>query len=81
MSAKKFIDIESITIAAFLVLLIAMLVDPSEYIYQLTYVQHSSSDSYSAGYDRGYEDGQNHPINEQIRDGESGHNEQYRSAI
>ena len=36
MSAKKLIDIESITIAAFLVLLIAMLVNPSEYIYQLT---------------------------------------------
>ncbi len=36
MSARKLIDIESITIAAFLVLLIAMLVNPSEYIYQLT---------------------------------------------
>ena len=36
MSAKKLIDIESITIAAFLVLLIAMLVNLSEYIYQLT---------------------------------------------
>jgi hypothetical protein len=78
MSAKKLTAVELIAIEAFLVLVIAMLVNPSEYIYQLTYAQHSS-DSYSAGYNRGYEDGQKHLINEQIRDGESGHNEEYRS--
>lgn len=78
MSAKKLTAVESIAIAAFLVLVIAMLVNPSEHIYQLTYAQ-DSSDSYSAGYNRGYEDGQKHPINEQIRDGESGHDEEYRS--
>lgn len=78
MSAKKLTVVESIAIAAFVVLVIAMLVNPSEYIYQLTYAQ-DNSDSYSAGYGRGYEDGQNRPINEQIRDGESGHNEEFRS--
>jgi hypothetical protein len=78
MSAKKSAAVESTAITAFLVLVIAMQVNPSEYIYQLTYAQ-DSSDSYSAGYNRGYEDGQKYPINEQIRDGESGHDEEYRS--
>jgi hypothetical protein len=63
--------------AAFLVLVVAMHVKPSEHVYLLAYSE-DDRDSYNVGYDRGYEDGQNHPINEQIRDGESGHNEEYR---
>ena len=75
--AKNLIGRLAISIVASLVL-IAMLVNPSEYINQLTYAQ-DSSNSYSAGYDRGYEAGQNHPINKQIRDDKSGYNEEYRS--
>ena len=76
MLAKKLAGVESISIAASLVLVIAIPVNPSEYIYQLAYAE-ASRDSYSEGYNRGYEDGQNHVINEQIRDGESGHGEEY----
>jgi hypothetical protein len=76
MSAKKLAGVESISIAASLVLVITIPVNSSEYIYQLAYAQ-NSSDSYNAAYNRGYEDGQKYRINEQIRDGESGHNEEY----
>jgi hypothetical protein len=71
MSAKKLTNVESIAIAASLVLVIALPMNPSEYIYQLAYAE-ASGDPYSNGYDRGYEDGQDQAINEQIRDGESG---------
>jgi hypothetical protein len=37
MSAKKLAGVESISIAASLVLVITIPVNPSEYIYQLTY--------------------------------------------
>ena len=70
--------IASIAIAASLVLVVAMSMKLPERIYLLAYAQ-DDRDSYSAEYDRGYKDGQNHPINEQIRDGESGHNEDYRN--
>ena len=78
MSAKKLTGIASIAIAASFVLIVAMPVKPPERVYPLAYAE-DGRDSYSAGYDRGYKDGQNRPINEQIRDGESGHNEEYRS--
>jgi hypothetical protein len=38
-----------------------------ELVYLLAYTQDGRG-SYSDGYDRGYKDGQDHPINEQIRD-------------
>ncbi len=56
----------------------AMPVKVPERIYLLAYSE-DGRDSYSVGYDGGYKDGQDHPINKQIRDGESGHNEEYRS--
>jgi hypothetical protein len=34
--------------------------------------------SYRDGYEKGYEDGLDHPMNREIRDGDSGHSQQYR---
>jgi hypothetical protein len=76
-TAKNLIGRLAIANVASLVL-IAMPVTPAERIYLLAYAE-NGGDSYSAGYDRGYKDGQDHPINKQIRDGESGYNEEYRS--
>ena len=78
MSTKILIGRLAIAIVASLVLIVAMPVKLPDHVYLLAYAQ-DGRDSYSVGYDRGYEDGQNHPINKQIRDGESGHNEEYRS--
>ncbi|HKG31981.1 MAG TPA: hypothetical protein VKA91_11985 [Nitrososphaeraceae archaeon] len=78
MSAKNLIGNSTIAIVASLVLVIAMPVSLSERIYLLAYVE-DGRDSYSAGYDRGYKDGQDYSINEQIRDGESSYGEEYHS--
>jgi hypothetical protein len=77
MSAKNLIGRLAIAIVASLIL-IAMPVKLSEHVYLLAYSE-DGRDSYSAGYDRGYKDGQDRPINKQIRDDESGANEEYRS--
>jgi hypothetical protein len=77
MSAKNLMGRLAIAIVASLIL-IAMPVKLPERIYLLAYAE-DGRDSYSAGYDRGYKDGQDRPINKQIRDGESGDNEEYRS--
>jgi hypothetical protein len=37
-----------------------------------------NGDSYNDGYEKGYEDGLDHPINREIRDGDSGYSQQYR---
>jgi hypothetical protein len=78
LGSKKLRGLACIAIVASLLLVIGMPLKPPERIYLLAYAE-DGRDSYSAGYDRGYKDGQDHPINEQIRDGESGHNEEYRS--
>ena len=67
-----------ITIVASLLLVIGMPVNPPEHVYLSAYAE-DSRDSYSDGHDRGYKDGKTSPINEQIRDGESGYSEEYRS--
>ena len=67
-----------IAIVASLLLVIGMPVNPPEHVYLSAYAE-DSRDSYSDGYDRGYKDGKTSPINEQIRDGESGYSEEYRS--
>jgi hypothetical protein len=78
MPEKNLISRLAIAIVASLILIVAMPVKLPDHVYPLAYAQ-DGRDSYSAGYDRGYKDGQDHPINEQIRDGESGHNEEYRN--
>lgn len=78
MSAKDLIGKSAIAIVASLVLVIAMPVNLPERTYLLAYAE-DGRDSNSAGYDRGYKDGQDYSINEQIRDGESGYSEEYRS--
>ena len=77
-TTKNLIGRLAIAIVASLVLVIAVPVKLSEHVYLLAYAE-DGRDSYGAGYDRGYKDGQDHPINEQIRDGESGDNEEYHS--
>jgi hypothetical protein len=79
MSAKNLIGRLAIAIVASLILVVAMHVKLPEHVYLLAYSEEDGRDSYSAGYDKGYKDGKTSPINEQIRDGESGYSEEYRS--
>jgi hypothetical protein len=75
-TAKKLTAVTSIPIVTSLLLVVTMSVDPPGHFYLSVYAE-DDGDSYSDGYDRGYEDGQDHPINGQIRDGKSGHSEEY----
>ena len=75
-AANKLTAVTSIPIVTSLLLVVTMFIDSPSHFYLSVYAE-DDGNSYSDGYDRGYEVGQDNPINEQIRSGESGHSEEY----
>ena len=75
-TAKDLRPVTSIPILISLLLVVTIPADLLGHSHLSVYAE-DDGDSYNDGYNRGYEDGQDHPINEQIRDGESGHGEEY----